>query len=147
MPQAHRSRPALRRTTLILVPVAGLAAAVLAAGPATAEAQSRGTISPSGADSTGPRSDSGTRPGGGTNQRGTVTHGNDSTGIHAGDPFGYYHFDMNPVLQNQHPRESTPVPRQAPPLDGRAGNPATWSPSWNSDGSRYTVCRPLASFC
>lgn len=64
------------------------------------------------------------------------------------DPFGYYHSDMNPVLQNQHPR--TPEPATEPadqPLNTRADNPATWTPTWSDDGAAYTVCPPLASFC
>ncbi|MGW4117813.1 hypothetical protein [Nocardia sp. NPDC004711] len=139
MPQAHRSRPTLRRATLVLTPVAGLAAALLAAGPATAESQSRGTISPGASDSAGPRS------GGG---RGTITHGDDPTGIHASDPFGYRHSDMNPVLQNQHPRSPGKVPAPSPqPFDTGAGNSSVWTPSWNADGSGYTVCPPLANYC
>ncbi|MFJ9366609.1 hypothetical protein ACIRRA_19610 [Nocardia sp. NPDC101769] len=119
--------------------MAGLAAAMLAAGPATAESLSRGTISPGASDSAGPRS-------GGSS--GIITHGDDPTGLHASDPFGYLHSDMNPVLQNQHPRSPGEVPAPSPqPLDNRAGNPSVWTPSWNADGSGYTVCRPLASFC
>ncbi|GAB0108309.1 hypothetical protein JMUB6875_73230 [Nocardia sp. JMUB6875] len=153
MRQAHRSRPTLRRVSLILTPLAGAAAAVLAAGPATAESLSRetsssdsrstGTLSGRGLTGDGP----GGNPRSNSNPGGIVNHGNDHTGIHANDPFGYYHTDMNPVLQNQHPRAVEPAPDPYNlPLNKRAGSPATWSPSYNADGS-YTVCRPHASFC
>lgn len=151
MQQAPRSRPNTRRLGLILAPLAGAAAAILAAGPAAAESLSRdtgsnqgGTLSGRGLTGNGP---SGTGAFGGQSGGGIVTHGNDNTGVHDNDPFGYYHTDMNPVLQNQHPREveASPDPHNLP-LNKRAGSPATWTPSYNEDGS-YTVCRPHASFC
>ncbi|MVU76410.1 hypothetical protein GPX89_04020 [Nocardia sp. ET3-3] len=154
MQQAHRSRPTLRRLGLLLTPLAGAAAAIVAAGPATAESLSSGTssadsnsaatLSGGGLTGNGPSGGTpGTRSGGGI-----ITHGDDPTGLHASDPFGYYHSDMNPVLQNQHPRQSEdPAQPDPQPLSTRAGNPAAWTPSWNDDGTGYTVCRPLATYC
>ncbi|GAB2547746.1 hypothetical protein [Nocardia heshunensis] len=141
MQQAHRSRPTVRRLGLILAPLVGAAAAVIAAGPATAESLSRSGFS------TGPDANS-SQSGGNPNQRGIVTHGDDHTGMHDSDPFGYLHTDMNPVLQNQHPREVDDFSQTAPqPLSSRAGNPAGWTPNWNDDGTGYTVCPSLASYC
>ncbi|MEC3915183.1 hypothetical protein [Nocardia sp. CDC160] len=156
MPQAHRSRPTIRRLSLALAPLAGAAATVLAAGPAAAESLSRGTDSSTASSPSGTLSgcgltgDTATGNGAPTGRSGTgiITHGDDPTGVHANDPFGYYHSDMNPVLQNQHPRPpSTPAEPAPQPLKARAGSPSTWSPSWSEDGKSYTVCRPLATYC
>ncbi|MFE3194761.1 hypothetical protein ACFXHA_37555 [Nocardia sp. NPDC059240] len=158
MQQAHRSRPTVRRLSLILAPFAGAAAVVLAAGPAAAESLSRGGFStgPSTSTTSGPqgggadakRAEGPAQSGGNPGQRGIVTHGEDHTGLHDSDPFGYLHTDMNPVLQNQHPRATDDFSQTAPqPLSSRAGNPAGWTQNWNDDGTGYTVCPALASHC
>ncbi|WP_458690013.1 hypothetical protein [Nocardia tengchongensis] len=127
------------RLALLLAPLAG--ATVFAAGQASAATLSYGDNSPG---SSAPSRSSGT----GGYQPGIVNHGNDDDGIHARDPLGIHHTDTNPVLQNQHPRRpgATRPPSEQPKRAG-AGNPATWTPTWNADGSGYTVCPPLAGHC
>ncbi|MGW4535559.1 hypothetical protein ACWEOI_31865 [Nocardia sp. NPDC004340] len=139
MQHAHRPRPHLRIIGLILAPLAG--AAVLAAGQASAEPSTHGGTSPGASD---PSRTSGDRG----NRSGIITHGNDPTGIHARDPLGFNHTDTDPVLQNQHPRKPGTVrPPHQPPNRVGGGDPATWTPKWDRDGSGYTVCPALASHC
>lgn len=139
MQHAHRPRPHLRRIGLILAPLAG--ATVLAAGHAAAEPSTHGGNSPGFSDPSRSPGDRGNRPG-------IVNHGNGDNGIHARDPLGFQHRDTDPVLQNQHPRQPGAV-RPPSPLPNRVGggDPATWTPTWNRDGSGYTVCPALASHC
>ncbi|GAB2446956.1 hypothetical protein [Nocardia tengchongensis] len=136
----HADRPRrTHRLALLLVPLAG--ATVFAAGPAAAATISYGGNPPG-------NSDSSRSPGAGGNRPGIVNHGNDHSGIHASDPLGFHHTDTNPVLQNQHPRPpgATRPPSEQPTRAG-ANNPATWTPTWNADGSGYTVCPAHASHC
>ncbi|MFD7846219.1 hypothetical protein ACFV4K_25170 [Nocardia sp. NPDC059764] len=139
MQHARRPRPHLRIIGLILAPLAG--AAVLAAGQASAEPSTHGGNSPGISDPSRSSGDRGNRPG-------VVNYGNDDDGIHARDPLGFNHTDVNPVLQNQHPRRPGTVrPPSEPPNQVGGGNPATWTPTWKQDGSGYTVCPPLAGHC
>ncbi|MFQ6394337.1 hypothetical protein ACLMAJ_12850 [Nocardia sp. KC 131] len=77
----------------------------------------------------------------------------DTTGMHRIDPYGYNHFDTNPLWQNEH-RENLRQYHQRqnrvhPPenLTARHSGSQSWTQMVRPDGSGWTVCPPRASWC
>ncbi|WP_328399732.1 hypothetical protein [Nocardia sp. NBC_00403] len=121
-----------REKTVALIVGAFAAGTVVASGGAAADPGARADHSSSGRNADG---------------------GGNSVGRHKIDPYGYSHVDANPLRQNEHQqnlREYHQRQNRQQPTENITGSNAgsqSWTPMARPDGSGWTVCPPMASWC